>query len=158
VTTDESQRFAPMSANLAQKIADAAYDVAGLCTNNSANYRNLSYVKKRIAKKEKCRSRAGGKCYGAVKAALRTAGATDVPSEGVPASSAHTSGTLKAAGFRKVPNCDSSTAPVGAVLVFKGGRYGHIEVNTGLGYCSDFCRDEPIDKYARRTLIACYVK
>lgn len=128
-----------------ERMAQAAYEVAGLCTNTTARYRDLDYVRGRIAKGETCRSRPGGKCYAAVKAALRLAGVTDEHLDGASAKHAHTKGILTAAGFRNI-NCDPNSPPLGAILVFSGGRHGHIEIYSGpeRGYCSDFCRDEPI--------------
>ena len=140
-----------------KKIAAASYGVAGLCTNTTANYRKPSYVSKRIGQ-ENCRAKPGGKCFAAVKAALIASGVTSEYLTGVSAKFAHTQGILTRAGFKTVKNCSSTTAPIGAILVYSGGKHGHIEVNTGKGFCSDFCKSQPIDRYARRKLLACYVK
>lgn len=52
---------------------------------------------------------------------------------------------------------NAADVPKGAVLVFKGGKSGHIEVFTGDQYCSDFCSPTPIDVRLNRQLIGVYV-
>lgn len=54
---------------------------------------------------------------------------------------------------------NAETAPVGAVLVYEGGKYGHIEVKAGPDeFISDFVSDKPIDEYLSRKLIGVYIK
>lgn len=55
----------------------------------------------------------------------------------------------------------SDQAPVGAILVYSGGEYGHVEMRVGRNaYCSDFCTDHPIDQgrlAGARKLVGIYV-
>ncbi len=64
-------------------------------------------------------------------------------------------------GFRNVmgPGVNSSTAPVGSVLVYAGGGFGHVEIKVdSQQYCSDFCTGHPIDRSSTsRTLIGIYL-
>ncbi len=85
-----------------------------------------------------------------------------------PARLAHQNGTLAKKGFRDVMSegFTSENAPIGAVLVYSGGRRnaGHIEVRTSAyEYCSDYCASNPLDILtsrgrAPRKLIGVYVK
>ena len=45
---------------------------------------------------------------------------------------------------------DASKAPEGAIIVYNGGRSGHIEIKVGTRYCSDYCASEPIDRVFTR--------
>ncbi len=45
---------------------------------------------------------------------------------------------------------DASKAPEGAIIVYSGGRSGHIEIKVGTRYCSDYCASEPIDRVFTR--------
>ncbi|MBS1962918.1 MAG: hypothetical protein JST04_11925 [Bdellovibrionales bacterium] len=97
------------------------------------------------------------------------------------ASDAHDRGTLTGLGFKNVMGertsggapFNSSNAPLGAVLVYRGGSgrncpgsaqgnsyCGHIEIKLNKSeYCSDFCSPLPIDKSGlKRTLVGIYVK
>lgn len=68
---------------------------------------------------------------------------------------------LKTDGYKKLSAKD---APIGAVLVYKGGKHGHIEVKTSENeYISDFRSGNPIDarnayRSSTRELIGVYVK
>lgn len=64
----------------------------------------------------------------------------------------------------KYSELTSADAPVGAVLVYSGGKHGHVEVKTGHGeYISDYRADKPTDQSSpyrakTRKLVGIYVK
>jgi hypothetical protein len=98
-------------------------------------------------------------CYQAVKNALVDSGMTKHYLPGNHAYEAHTKGYLKRAGFTNfIGRYSAFDAPVGCVLVYSGGRSGHIETRTRGGYCSDFCRKSPISTLLRRKLVGVYCK
>lgn len=104
-------------------------------------------------------SRSKGMCYQAVKDALQASGMTKHRLPGNHAHEAHTRGYLKRAGFTNfIRRYTASNAPVGCLLVYTGGRSGHIETRTRGGYCSDFCRKSPISTLLRRKLVGVYCK
>ncbi len=131
---------------------------------------------------ERCRTRRGYKicgpqrskylCYRAVKEALRDSGMAKGYLPGVAAKDAHQDGILTREGFKNilVNGMRSSSAPLGAVLVYDGGSKrcrsqgvwetcGHIEVKLNWNeYCSDYCKSTPVDVYLNRKLIGIYVK
>ena len=41
---------------------------------------------------------------------------------------------------------DPSQIPIGAIIVYEGGSYGHIEVKTDTGYISDFVAEQPLSQ------------
>lgn len=119
-----------------------------------------------------CGNHSKGLCFAAVKDALVEAGITKrrLPYEA--AKSAHYKGALKNAGMRDIMaslrnkygkrnlQTIATKAPVGSVLVYDGGShgYGHIEIKTGgQRYCSDYCKNQPANKYLTRRLIGVYV-
>ncbi len=56
-------------------------------------------------------------------------------------------------------NITPETAPPGAVIIYRGGTSGHIEVKMDDGkYGSDFVKSEPISDYMARVPIGIYVK
>src|SRR5438046_106331 len=58
-------------------------------------------------------------------------------------------------GFKKLPVSNPYEAPVGAVLVYDGGRAaGHVEIRTQDGFVSDFRSNTP----SRRPLIGVFAK
>lgn len=72
---------------------------------------------------------------------------------------------LDRAGFTNLMNVPGfeditpETAPPGAVIIYRGGTSGHIEVKMEDGqYGSDFIKDEPISEYMARYPIGIYVK
>lgn len=77
----------------------------------------------------------------------------------------HAGDDLKRYGFKNLmddPILNQMTprdAPIGAVLVYSGGKSGHIEVRSGENeYLSDHSNDIPISDYLPRKLIGVYVK
>lgn len=68
---------------------------------------------------------------------------------------------LRAAGFQQVSGCTAANAPNGAVMVYSGGRSGHIEIKVVRGgedyYCSDYCGQEPRSASGTRRFQACYL-
>jgi hypothetical protein len=121
--------------------------------------RTSSSVRRRTGLKIRCGNRSKGMCYQAVKNALVDSGMTKHYLPGSHAYEAHTKGHLKRAGFtNSIGRYNAFNAPVGCVLVYKGGRSGHIETRTRGGYCSDFCRKSPISTLLRRQLVGVYCK
>ncbi|MBK8203001.1 MAG: hypothetical protein IPK68_11985 [Bdellovibrionales bacterium] len=121
--------------------------------------RTSTSVRRRTGAKIRCGNRAKGMCYQAVKNALVDSGMTKHYLPGNHAYEAHTKGYLKRAGFTNfIGRHTAYNAPVGCVLVYKGGRSGHIETKTRGGYCSDFCRKSPISTLLRRELVGVYCK
>lgn len=121
--------------------------------------RTSKSVRRRTGLKIRCGNRSKGMCYQAVKNALVDSGMTKHYLPGNHAYEAHTKGHLKRAGFtNKIGSHNEFNAPVGCVLVYKGGRSGHIETRTQGGYCSDFCSKSPISTILRRQLVGVYCK
>jgi hypothetical protein len=121
--------------------------------------RTSSSVRRKTGLKIRCGNRSKGMCYQAVKNALVDSGMTKHYLPGNHAYEAHTKGHLKRAGFTNfIGRYNAFNAPVGCVLVYKGGRSGHIETRTRGGYCSDFCRKSPISTLLRRKLVGVYCK
>ena len=56
---------------------------------------------------------------------------------------------------------DSATAPIGSILVYQGGEWGHIEAKVDTdAYCSDYCHTVPRDRQSsggQRQLVGIYV-
>jgi hypothetical protein len=116
-------------------------------------------VRRSTGAKIRCGNRSKGMCYQAVKNALVDSGMTKHYLPGNHAYEAHTKGYLKRAGFTNfIGRYSAFDAPVGCVLVYSGGRSGHIETRTRGGYCSDFCRKSPISTLLRRKLVGVYCK
>lgn len=121
--------------------------------------RTSSSVRRKTGLKIRCGNRSKGMCYQAVKNALVDSGMTKHYLPGNHAIEAHTKGHLKRAGFTNfIGRYNAFNAPVGCVLVYKGGKSGHIETRTRGGYCSDFCRKSPISTILRRKLVGVYCK
>ncbi len=121
--------------------------------------RTSSSVRRKTGAKIRCGNRSKGMCYQAVKNALVDSGMTKHYLPGNHAYEAHTKGYLKRAGFTNfIGRYTAHNAPVGCVLVYTGGRSGHIETRTRGGYCSDFCRNSPISTLLRRKLVGVYCK
>lgn len=101
-----------------------------------------------------------GKCFRYVKWGLIGGGFTRSYLGGVHARDAGSH--LRNIGFKNImgPNINSRNAPVGAILVYTGGKSGHIEVKAGAReYLSDFSSTGPIDsRTSARRLIGVYVK
>ncbi len=101
-----------------------------------------------------------GKCYRYVKWGLMAGGYSKNYIGGVHARDAGPH--LRGIGFKNImgPNVNSRNAPVGAILVYTGGKSGHIEVKAGANeYLSDFSSSGPIDsRTSARRLIGVYVK
>ncbi len=111
-----------------------------------------------------CGNRSKGKCFEAVKWALKRAGLTDGYLKGGHAVEAHSKGYLEEEGFvNKIHRFDEFSAPKGAVLVYRDTKSkrgsGHIEIVTKKGqYCSDFCSAKPVSTRLPRKLVGVYVK
>ena len=53
---------------------------------------------------------------------------------------------------------NASKAPIGSILVYAGGKYGHTEIRLDRNsFCSDYCKSVPISRYENRKLIGVYV-
>lgn len=107
-------------------------------------------------------------CYRGVKTALLKSGITDGKYlSGISAKSAGK--FLEKAGFVNLLKTEYKEkiktpydCPKGAVIVYSGGRNGHIEICTGTGFVSDYYSSEPRTGRSmsanRRTVIGVYIK
>jgi hypothetical protein len=142
-------------AKLLTKLVNAAHWSAAVCRKGICDSRKSKYA-----------------CYRGVKDALVKAGMVDAWWAEEAASDAHFRGSLARRGFRNVMNegagFNSKNAPLGAILVFSGGKKrcagrtktcGHIEIKVSqTDYCSDHCNKIPVDGYLNRKLVGVYVK
>ncbi|HVK61589.1 MAG TPA: hypothetical protein VM432_08570 [Bdellovibrionales bacterium] len=100
-----------------------------------------------------------GACKEAVNDTLTEAGLIPDRVPGLPARMMHPG--LADKGFVNIMATvkDSMNAPVPSVLVYDGGKSGHVEIRVDEdSFCSDFCTDKPIDKKStKRRLIGIYV-
>ena len=99
------------------------------------------------------RSRPTKHCWRYVKRALVAANAVDSYPDGISAKLAGRELTQHY-GFKKLNISNPEDAPVGAILVYGGKGYGHVEFRTADGYVSDFKTSRP----SRRPLTGVYVK
>ena len=99
------------------------------------------------------RSRPTQHCWRYVKRALVAANAVDSYPEGISAKLAGRELT-EHYGFTKLDISNPEDAPVGAILVYGGEGYGHVEFRTEDGYVSDFKASRP----SPRPLTGVYVK
>lgn len=99
------------------------------------------------------RPRSIKRCWRYVKRALVAANVVDSYPEGIAAKNAGRELT-RHFGFTKLPISKPQDAPVGAILVYGGKGYGHVEFRTEDGYVSDFKASHP----SRRPLTGVYVK
>ena len=107
----------------------------------------------RIAE-ENARSSPSKYCWRYVKRALVASNAVDSYPDGISAKYAGKELTENY-GFQKLKNItDPENAPVGAVLVYGGTGYGHVEIRTEDGYVSDF----KTTRHSKRPLTGVYVK
>lgn len=93
------------------------------------------------------------RCWRYVKRALVAANVVDSYPEGIAAKNAGRELT-RHFGFTRLPISNPQDAPVGAILVYGGKGYGHVEFRTEDGYVSDFKASRP----SRRPLTGVYVK
>lgn len=99
------------------------------------------------------RSRSTKRCWRYVKRALVAANAVDSYPDGTSAKNAGRELT-EHHGFTKLDISNPEDAPVGAILVYGGKGYGHVEFRTKNGYVSDFKATRP----SPRPLTGVYVK
>jgi hypothetical protein len=99
------------------------------------------------------RSRSTKLCWRYVKRALVAANVVDSYPDGISAKHAGRELTQHH-GFTKLNISNPKDAPVGAILVYGGKGYGHVEFRTEDGYVSDFKTSSP----SRRPLTGVYVK
>ena len=109
----------------------------------------------------KVNSKPTGYCYRYVKIALYSSGLTSAYMRGRYAKNAGKA--LEREGFKNIIDRVRTVynAPLGSVLVYSGGRYGHIEVRTGVNeYVSDYVGTKPIMDQLdlKRVLTGVYVK
>ena len=126
--------------------------------------KNRKVCRAKPPKDRKATRKSTGYCYKYVKLGLLSAG---LSSEYLSGGAAKSSGThLESAGFinlkksSKYRGMTSRSAPKGAILVYSGGKYGHIEIKAGeREYISDYNAKTPIDqRSSSRKLIGVYVK
>jgi len=99
------------------------------------------------------RPRSIKRCWRYVKRARVAANVVDSYPGGIAAENAGRELT-RHFGFTKLPISNPADAPVGAILVYGGKGYGHVEFRTEDGYVSDFKASRP----SRRPLTGVYVK
>lgn len=86
---------------------------------------------------ERANAHSGGECWHYVKHALFSAGI--ISSYPKTAYAAEAGDELTHSyGFRRLPIHDPYAAPVGAVLVYRNGIRGHVEIRTKDGFVSDY--------------------
>jgi hypothetical protein len=165
------------------RVPDAADEIQGLASGRTKRLATAArrqalmcrvpadYLFRRRGRAKMCGNVSKGKCYAGVKDALVEAGITKTRLPGVSAKDAHYRGYLKKAGMKNImPSLKgkiggnlvkiAQNAPAGAVLVYDGGSHGHghIEIKTTANqYCSDFCRNYPVNIRNARRLIAVYM-
>ena len=86
---------------------------------------------------ERANAHSGGRCWHYVKEALLDAGAVSSYPKTAYASDAG-SELVHSYGFTRLSVRDPYSAPVGSVLVYSGGRAGHVEIRTRDGFASDY--------------------
>lgn len=99
------------------------------------------------------RSRSIKRCWRYVKRALVAANVVDSYPDGISAKNAGRELT-EHYGFTRLDISNPEDAPVGAILVYGGEGYGHVEFRTQSGYVSDFKASRP----SSRPLTGVYVK
>ncbi len=103
---------------------------------------------------ERSHAHSKSRCWHYVKEALLASGAVTARPKSVLARQAGDE-LVRSFGFKKLPIKDPYKAPIGAVLVYGGGRAaGHVEIRTQTGFVSDFRNKKP----SRRPLIGVYAK
>ncbi|MBT3586194.1 MAG: hypothetical protein HN509_14905 [Halobacteriovoraceae bacterium] len=128
--------------------------------------KNAHICRRSDPKNKKYASKPTGWCYKYVKRGLLAGGMVD---NYLPGASAKDAGThLANNGYRNLMSdpkyqgkMDAYNAPKGAVLVYSGGKHGHIEVKAGeKEYISDYVGEKPIrDQLGLpRVLIGVYIK
>lgn len=108
---------------------------------------------------------AKGMCYQAVKETLRDAGLTkeypwiEKAEDAAPYLRKQTYASGKPMFLDIAPRVsfDANAAPPGSIVVYKGGRYGHIEMKIENQYCSDHCNAVPMDEKLPRKVIAIFL-
>ena len=86
---------------------------------------------------ERANAHSGGQCWHYVKHALFSAGIIDSYPKTAYAAEAGDE-LMRSYGFRRLPIHDPYAAPVGAVLVYRNGSRGHVEIRTKDGFVSDY--------------------
>jgi hypothetical protein len=86
---------------------------------------------------ERANAHSGGRCWHYVKEALLDAGAVSSYPKTAYAAEAGTE-LVHSYGFTRLSVRDPYSAPVGSVLVYSGGRAGHVEIRTRDGFASDY--------------------
>ena len=103
---------------------------------------------------ERSHAHSKSRCWHYVKEALLASGVVTARPKSVLARQAGDE-LVRSFGFKKLPIKDPYKAPIGAVLVYGGGRAaGHVEIRTRTGFVSDFRNKKP----SRRPLIGVYAK
>lgn len=86
---------------------------------------------------ERANAQSHGECWHYVKHALFSAGIiTSYPKTAYAAEAGDE--LMRSYGFRRLPIHDPYAAPVGAVLVYRNGVRGHVEIRTKDGFVSDY--------------------
>lgn len=86
---------------------------------------------------ERANAHSGGQCWHYVKHALFSAGIiTSYPKTAYAAEAGDE--LMRSYGFKRLPIHDPYAAPVGAVLVYRNGSRGHVEIRTKDGFVSDY--------------------
>lgn len=129
-------------------ISDLSFELAGLTGTGALLVNFESYAKNSEIKKmiRIMKARAGsskGQCYRHAKVGLKVSGLVDKYLKG---ESAKTAGReLEKWCFQNILGLvrTPEEAPVGSILVYEGGRHGHLEVRTEDGFVSDYTSRNP---------------
>lgn len=158
---------APQAAGLRESMASQESEVAHLTGTGAMllsfeTYAKNAEVMKMIRVMKAKAGRPKGQCYRHAKVGLRAAGLVDRYLKGESAKGAGRE--LEKSCFRNIMGLvrTPEAAPVGAILVYEGGRHGHLEVRTEDGFVSDYTSRIPRTgggaEGRNRVLKAVYVK
>ena len=115
---------------------------------------NATLVSAASIAQDRAHAHSKSRCWRYVKTALMASGAiTSYPKTAYAKQAGEE--LVRVYGFKKLPIADPYAAPIGAVLVYGGGRAaGHVEIRTKTGFVSDFQSPTP----SKRRLIGVYAK
>ncbi|EQC48531.1 hypothetical protein M899_1841 [Bacteriovorax sp. BSW11_IV] len=158
--TSNEFSFYSNSANVSKMISTLRKNVS-MCLSEKNKY----ICKKSPPLNRKNQTKPTGYCLRYVKLGVKDGGFTDSYPSGIAASKSGTE--WKKLGFRNLLENDKYksmtpyTAPKGAILVYSGGKYGHVEVKASdKEFISDYIGEKPIydELGLPRKLIGIYVR
>ncbi|RYZ67076.1 MAG: hypothetical protein EOP05_18235, partial [Proteobacteria bacterium] len=128
-----------------------AYTRESLGKLNDVSWKNVMQPRAQKGRRKRGGNVSKGMCYQAVKETLIEAGITKDYIPGEPASGAarymnaekFPNGAPMFVNIAKDLNYDATKTPPGSIIVYKGGRFGHVELKIKNQYCSDHCNAVP---------------